>query len=153
MAVIVRVLSIFYPYLCSMSRWIAIDVGTKRCGLAVSDAERRIAFPLETVKANEVIPFLKNYTKNEKVSLLIIGKPKQENGRLSSSWNFIEKFSKELQLAFTEIPLVWTDERYTSVIAAKTLHAAGLKQKGNKEKLDKIAACIILQDYLAQNPL
>ena len=128
----------------------AIDYGSKRVGLAVTDQEKIIATALDTVTAHEVIDYLKDYTSKEVVELFIIGAPKNLDNTPSQSALLVNAFIKKLKAAFPHIPVNETDERFTSKIAMQTLVMGGFKKKDrrNKENLDKISATLILQNYL-----
>jgi len=133
-------------------RIIAIDYGQKRVGLAVTDPEQIIATSLTTVRSIDTIPFLKEYTKHEQVVLFVVGEPRQMNYEVSESARFIEPFIKQLVKEFPFIPVVRTDERFTSKMAMRTIQEAGLKKKDrqNKALVDTVSATILLQSYLEQ---
>ncbi len=136
-----------------MSRILSIDFGVKRTGIAVTDELQIIASGLTTIETKTLIPFLKNYTSQERVSLFVIGLPKQKDNSLSENEANIQKFLKKLKAAIPEIPVKRVDERFTSKIAFQTMIDSGLskKQRRNKALVDEISATIILQSYL-QNP-
>jgi len=133
-----------------MGRILAIDYGSKRVGLAVSDPLRIIATPLTTVHSKDLVEFLKEYIVKEGVDIIVVGEPKTLMNEQSDSARYIEPFVKHLKKVFKEINIVRYDERFTSVIAQQTLiqSGAGKKQRANKENVDKISAAIILQDYM-----
>lgn len=133
-----------------MARVLAIDYGTKRTGIAVTDELQIIASGLTTVPTKELIPFLKKYTSEEDVELFIVGEPKQMNFEASESEVSIAKFLIKLQKAFPKIPMKRVDERFTSKMAFQTMIDSGLKknQRKNKALVDEISATIILQSYL-----
>lgn len=133
-----------------MGRIIAIDYGRKRVGLAVTDPLQIAANGLDTVAAHEVIAFLEKYIARENVEKFVVGYARQTNGQDSESMQYIKPFVAALQKKFPDIELVYVDERFTSVLAHKTMLDAGLKKKDrqNKELVDKISATIILQSYL-----
>ncbi|WP_425075646.1 Holliday junction resolvase RuvX [Psychroserpens sp. S379A] len=133
-----------------MARILAIDYGTKRTGIAVTDELQIIASGLTTVNTKELIDFLKTYTSKESVELFIIGEPKQMNYNASESEVSILKFLKTLETVFPNIPIKRIDERFTSKMAFQTMIDSGLskKQRQNKALIDEISATIILQSYL-----
>ena len=133
-----------------MSRILAIDYGQKRVGIAVTDELQLIANALITVEVSNIFSFLKEYTQKEKVSLFLVGKPKQMNYTDSSADKYIAPFVKKLCLVFPDIPIVRVDERFTSKMAFQTLIDAGLRKKArqNKALVDSISATILLQTYL-----
>jgi putative Holliday junction resolvase len=133
-----------------MGRILAIDYGQKRVGLAVTDPMQITANGLDTVLSHEIFDYLQHYIAREPVEKFVIGLPKQMNGQDSASMQYIKPFVTGLQRKFPDIELVYVDERFTSVLAHKTMFDAGLKKKDrqNKELVDKISATIILQSYL-----
>ncbi len=133
-----------------MARILALDFGTKRTGIAVTDELQIIASGLTTVETKSLIPFLQDYLSEEKVELFIIGEPKQMNNEASESEISISKFLKTLEKTFPNIPIQRVDERFTSKMAFQTMIDSGLKkkQRRNKALIDEISATIILQSYL-----
>jgi len=133
-----------------MSRILAIDYGEIRTGIAVTDELQIIASGLTTVKTDELIKFLIDYTNKELVELFIIGKPRQMNNTDSESEKHILSFLKHLKNSIPTIPIVRVDERFTSKMAVQTMIDSGLKkkQRRNKGLVDEISATIILQSYL-----
>ncbi|MFN8275127.1 MAG: Holliday junction resolvase RuvX [Flavobacteriaceae bacterium] len=135
-----------------MPRVLAIDYGQKRTGLAVTDELQIIASGLTTVATSELMIFLENYFKQEAVSKILIGEPKQMNGLPSQSAEMIEKFVEAFQAKFPEKEVVRVDERFTSKLAFQSMIDGGLskKQRQNKALIDEISATIMLQDYLTR---
>lgn len=133
-----------------MSRILAIDFGKVRTGIAVTDELQIIASGLTTVATSELIPFLKEYTQKENVSLFLVGLPKQMDNSHSESEVLIVPFLEKLKKLFPTIPIERVDERFTSKMAFQTMIDGGLKkkQRQNKELIDEISATIILQSYL-----
>lgn len=133
-----------------MPRILAIDYGSKRTGIAVTDDMQMIAFGLTTIPSETIIAFLKDYFTKEKVARIIVGEPKQMDGTPSQSAASINQFITNFQIAFPEMPVDRVDERFTSKMAFQTMIDSGLKkkQRQNKALVDEIAATIILQDYL-----
>lgn len=133
-----------------MARILAIDYGTKRTGIAVTDELQIIASGLTTVNTNELIDFLKDYIKTEDVELFLVGEPKQMDNSASESEVFIKKFIDLLEKEVPNIPIQRVDERFTSKMAFQTMIDSGLKkkQRQNKALVDEISATLILQSYL-----
>jgi len=133
-----------------MGRILALDYGTKRTGIAVTDELQLIASGLKTVKTSELIAFLTQYFKTENVEKVIVGEPKQKDGSASQSEVYIKEFIKKFKQEFPEIPLERIDERFTSKMAFQTMIDSGLskKKRRNKALVDEISATIILQTYL-----
>ncbi len=136
-----------------MGRILAIDYGTKRTGLAVTDEMQIIASGLTTVDTKELIVFLKNYISSENVEKFVVGLPKQMNNTASESEVYIQKFLQKLTKSIPDIPIERVDERFTSKMAFQTMIDSGLKkkQRQNKALIDEISATLILQSYLASN--
>jgi len=133
-----------------MSRILAIDYGQKRVGIAVTDELQLIANALVTVEVKNIFPFLKEYTQKEKVSLFLVGEPKQMDYTNSSADKYIAPFVKQLGTEFPDIPIERIDERFTSKMAFQTMIEAGLGKKArqNKALVDSISATIMLQTYM-----
>ena len=104
-----------------MGRILAIDYGLRRTGLAVSDPLQIIAGALDTVPTSELMPYLKRYVAANEVSTIVVGKPKRMDGSMSDSWKQIEPFVGRLRREFSGIDVVLYDERFTSVLAHRTM--------------------------------
>lgn len=133
-----------------MGRILALDYGSKRTGVAVTDELKLIASGLTTVSTSELMEFLKKYLTSEKVELVLVGEPKQKDGTHSDIEEKIQKFLKKFSNAFPNLEVKRVDERYTSKMAFQTMIDSGLKrkQRQNKALIDEISATIILQQYL-----
>lgn len=133
-----------------MARLMAIDYGSKRVGIAVTDPLQIIATGLTTVHSQDLIEFLKTYINKEEVECIIVGEPKRLNNEPSDSARFIEPFVVHLKRTFPAIKVERMDERFTSKMAFQTMIDSGLKKKArqNKELVDEISATIILQSYM-----
>lgn len=133
-----------------MARILALDFGTKRTGIAVTDELQIIASGLTTVDTKELITFLKDYTSKEQVELFVVGEPKQMNNEASESEVSISKFVEKLAKAIPNIPIGRVDERFTSKMAFQTMIDSGLNKKQRRDRalVDEISATIILQSYL-----
>lgn len=136
-----------------MGRILAIDYGTKRTGIAVSDPLRLIAGGLETVPTRDLERWLADYFAREEVSTIVVGKPMQMDGTPSETWRFIEPLARRLQRAWPDKEVVFHDERFTSVLAHRTMLASGIGRMARRDKalVDKISATIILQSYMEFN--
>jgi len=134
----------------SEGRILAIDYGTKRVGLAVTDENCIIAGGLCTLMSQNVMPFLKTYVKKEKVKCIVLGEPRQLNNKPSESHSHVMKFGQTLRKNFPAISIVLLDERFTSKMAFQTMIDAGLKKsdRRNKELVDTVSAVILLQSYM-----
>jgi len=138
-----------------MSRIIAFDYGTKRIGIAVTDPLQIIATGLDTIHPKDIIEYLKKYLLTEEVEGFVIGNPKQMDGSPSESAQHVKGFSTLLRKSFPQIPQHWIDERFTSKLAHETIMQSGLKKQDrrNKERVDTIAATIILQYFMEEHRL
>ena len=133
-----------------MGRILAIDYGRARTGLAVSDPLQMIAGGLATVPTKELERFIAEYMSREEVTTIVLGKPMQMNGEPSETWRFIEPLARRLQAAHPTVEVTFYDERFTSVLAHRAMIDGGMKKMARRDKavVDKIAATIILEDYL-----
>ena len=133
-----------------MCRYLAVDYGSKRCGIAVSDPLKMIAAGLETVASHELMDYLTDYFKKEVVEHLIVGKPVQTDGTSSELYILAERFVNAFKKRFPEIPVSWEDERFTSKMAMQSMIDGGMKKSARREKgaVDKVSAAIILQSFM-----
>lgn len=133
-----------------MGRLMAIDYGSKRVGLAVSDTQRIIATSLTTVETKKIFEFLDDYLKKEEVDEFVVGLAKQMDNTLSESSVYIEPFVLELAKKYPDKKIVRIDERFTSKIASRAILDSGArkKQRQNKALVDTVSAVIILQSYM-----
>jgi len=133
-----------------MGRILAIDYGSKRTGIAVTDELQLIASGLTTVQTHGLMPFLSNYFSDHKVDTIAIGEPTQRDGTPSAIEGNIQNFIKGFKEKFPNIVIVRVDERFTSKMASQTMIDSGLKkkQRQNKALVDEISATIILQQFL-----
>jgi len=145
----------FITIFAAMSRIIAFDYGTKRIGIAVTDPLQIIATGLDTVHPKDIIDYLKKYLLTEPAAAFVIGNPKQMDGSPSESAQHVKGFSTLLKKSFPEIPQHWVDERFTSKLAHEAIMQSGLKKQDrrNKERVDTIAATIILQYFMEEHRL
>ncbi len=128
----------------------AIDYGSKRVGIAVTDALQIIATGLTTVHSKDLIRFLKDYMAKEAVECIVVGEPKRMNNEPSDSARFIDPFVVHLKRSFPDVKVERIDERFTSKMAFQTMIDSGLKKmaRRNKELVDEISATIILQSFM-----
>jgi putative Holliday junction resolvase len=132
------------------TKYIGIDYGKKRTGISISDYEKIISFPLETVETINLLNFLKDLTKKEKIEKIIIGKPLKLNSNIHLIENEIVEFIKSINKSFPNITIHRVDERFTSKISKKILNQLETKKKIRMDKsiIDKISASLILESYL-----
>lgn len=132
-----------------MSRIMSIDYGKRRTGLAVTDPLQLIACGLGTIETSQLMDYLKSYLAKENVERFVVGLPIQSNGVPSENAARTKACANKLKKTFG-IPVDFYDERFTSVLAHKTILASGIGKKKRQEKalVDKISATIILESYM-----
>ena len=133
-------------------RYLGIDLGSKTVGLAMSDTTLTIASTYKTIffkdeDYNSTINEIKDIIKENNITKIILGLPKNMNNTLGERAEITLKY-KELLEKSTDLPVIMFDERLTSVISNSILIEADISRKKRKKKVDSIAAQIILQDYL-----
>jgi len=134
-----------------MGRIMAIDYGKKRCGIAVTDILRIAAGPLDTIDTPKLARFVLQYIGSEPVDEIVVGLPKQLNGQPSDSMRYIIPGIERLRkLLPPQIRLTFFDERFTSSLAHRAMIDGGMHkmQRRDKAVVDRMAATIILNDYL-----
>lgn len=136
-----------------MARVLAIDYGSKRVGLAVTDPLQMIATALETIANEKIFAYLGAYIQKEEVELFVLGMPKNLDNSDTDATKAVQEFAQKLEEKFPNIPVELEDERFTSKIALEAMIRGGTKKKyrQNKGNLDKVSAVIILQSYLEKN--
>ena len=131
-------------------RILALDHGTKRIGVAVSDETKTIAQPLEYISAEPFADFLDRLKKllaEKEADLVLIGLPRNMDGSYGPAAQKVEAFVAVLKSAIT-VPIKLWDERLTSTMANRTMIQSGVRRDKRKEKVDAMAAAILLQSYL-----
>lgn len=136
-----------------MGKYIALDIGRKRTGIACTDDNRIIATALKTVETHQLEEFLTEYFAENKVEKLIAGFPKNTDSNTNSdAVKYIEPVINRLKKVFKDIEIILADERYTSKLALRAMIDGGMKKMKRRDKsnVDKLSATIILQSYLEQ---
>ena len=131
-------------------RILALDHGTKRIGVAVSDETKTIAQPLEYIPAEPFGGFLERLKKilaEKEISLILIGMPRNMDGSYGPATRKVETFIGVLKTAIT-VPIKTWDERLTSTMTNRTMVQGNVRRDKRKEKVDAMAAAILLQSYL-----
>ena len=133
-----------------MGRIIAIDYGTKRTGIAVSDPLRIIATGLENVPTANLGKWVKDYIAANNVDIIVIGKAVKMDGLPSDTLPAAEALAAKLEKEFPQITVVMFDERFTSVLAQRSIIESGVKkmQRRDKAAVDVVSATIILQGFM-----
>jgi putative holliday junction resolvase len=131
-------------------RILAIDYGTKRTGIAVTDELQLIASGLTTVDTNDLVDFLEKYMSSQEVGMLVVGDPQKHDGTFSETGRKILAFVKKLKKKFPGLKIELEDESFTSSIAKDAMLRGGLPKmkRRNKKLVDKISAVLILQSYM-----
>ncbi|MDD3772581.1 MAG: Holliday junction resolvase RuvX [Weeksellaceae bacterium] len=133
-----------------MPRIIALDYGTKRTGIAVTDELQIIATALETVETANLMKFLTTYIAENPVQEIVVGLPMRMHGEVGQLETEIQKFIQKFTQKHPSLPIFRQNETFTSKMAAQTLFETGLSKKKRKDKtlVDKVSATIILQSYM-----
>ena len=134
----------------SYARLIGIDVGTKRCGLAQTDLLKTIASPVGTFSPDEIIEKISQIVEESPVEGFVVGWPLTPNGEEGNATQMVQEFVNRLSNQHKDIPIIKVDERYTSNQAKDVMFEIGVpkKKRRQKERVDRIAAALILQNYL-----
>ncbi|MFQ3670931.1 MAG: Holliday junction resolvase RuvX [Verrucomicrobiia bacterium] len=139
-----------------MSRTLALDPGTKRIGVAISDPTRTLARPLPLLPATPFNAFcdaLSTLVRDHEIDLILIGLPRNMDGSYGPAAERTREFAARLKERIL-IPIQLVDERLTTVMASRQLHESGLNTRQQKSKIDSAAAQVLLQSYLdGQAPL
>jgi putative holliday junction resolvase len=133
-----------------LARILALDIGKKRTGIAVTDELQIIATGLGIVEYGELIGYLKKYILSEKVEKIIVGYPLNLDDTPTHATPLVEKFIIKFGNVFPEIPIEKVDERMTSKMASREIAGMGLRKsdKERKELIDVVAAVMMLQEYM-----
>lgn len=134
----------------AMPRIMAIDYGTKRTGIAVTDPLQIIASGLTTVPTAELFDFLEKYFGEEEVELVVVGESYHKDGNPTKVMQQIIGFIRKLKKGYPELEVVTQDENHTSTMAKEIILQSGISKKKRREKglVDKIAAALILEQYM-----
>lgn len=130
---------------------IGLDPGEKRIGVAVSDESGRIALPKATIfgdrPACEIIADILNLADQYRAEKIVIGMPTSLSGEAGPAAQKVAQFARALS-AQTSLKIITWDERLTTALAEKTMISANVKRRQRRQKIDKVAATLILQSYL-----
>lgn len=134
-----------------MGRIMSIDFGRKRCGVAVTDPLRIVASGLCTVATAELESFVLDYIRREGLDAIVVGEPRDMQGRPSESQRFLRPAIGRLESKLPpQVKLLFYDERFTSVLAHRAMLDGGLGKMARRDKalVDEISATIILNEFL-----
>ena len=130
-----------------MTRYLGVDYGSKRVGLAISDGLGITARPLEVVRRADAASRVKEIVDEFPVEKLVVGLPSSLSGEEGDSAAAARQLGEELAGA-TRVEVVYVDERFTSKLAESALLESGMRRSRRRDTVDKVAAAIILQGYL-----
>lgn len=136
------------------TRLLAVDYGTVRIGLAVSDPQQTFAFPLATYPRQDQgrdAAYFRELVEREAIGQIVVGLPVHSDGREGTKALEARAFGAWLAET-TGLPVVFFDERFTTAEAEKILWSAGLTHRQRKQRRDRLAAQILLQSYLEARP-
>jgi putative Holliday junction resolvase len=131
----------------------ALDVGGRRIGVALSDSTRILASPLTTLRAQpreRVLAEIAALVRSYEVTDVVVGLPLTLSGEIGPQAQLVQKFAEALQQTL-DVPVHQFDERLTTVAAERMMLDLGLKPEQRKARIDEVAASIILQDFLDAN--
>ena len=135
-----------------LSKYVGIDFGIKKSGVSISDSNKLISFPLETIETKNLLDYIKQISNDENIEIVVIGKPLKLNNEIHDLEEKVVKFIKSLKNNHPNIQVERIDERFTSKISKQIIIQSGLGKKNRRDKLiiDKISASLILESYLIQ---
>ena len=135
-----------------LSKYLGIDFGIKKSGVSISDSNKLISFPLETIETKNLLDYIKQISVDENIEIVVIGKPLKLNNEIHDLEEEIVKFIKSLKNYLPNIQVERIDERFTSKISKQIIINSGVGKKNRRDKLiiDKISASLILESYLIQ---
>ncbi|MCO5277040.1 MAG: Holliday junction resolvase RuvX [Saprospiraceae bacterium] len=133
-----------------MARILCIDYGTKRSGIAATDVLQIAVHAIATQPTDGLWAFLAEYFSKEEVEKVVIGHPVHSDGAAVSFMHQIVGLQRKIKKNYPHIEVILHDEAFTSVRAKETIIKMGIPQQKRKDKslVDKMAAVLILQDYL-----
>jgi len=135
-----------------LSKYLGIDFGIKKSGVSISDSNKLISFPLETIETKNLQDYIIQLSIDENIEIIVIGKPLKLNNEIHDLEEEIFKFIKSLKIKLPNIQIERVDERFTSEISKQIILKSGVSKKNRRDKLiiDKISASLILESYLIQ---
>ena len=136
-----------------MAKALGIDYGTKRTGIAISDATQLIATSLDTIDTHKLDEYICKLINSENIDCFVVGYPVDLKNNKTDVTGHVKGFVKRLKNQYPNKKIYLIDERFTSKMAQKAIIESGINKRKRREKslVDKISATIILQDYLNLN--
>ena len=135
-----------------LSKYVGIDFGIKKSGVSISDSNKLISFPLETIETKNLLDYIKQISNDENIEIVVIGKPLKLNNEIHDLEEKVVKFIESLKNNHPNIQVERIDERFTTKISKQIIIQSGLGKKNRRDKsiIDKISASLILESYLIQ---
>jgi putative Holliday junction resolvase len=133
-----------------MMRVLALDVGDKRIGVAISDPSQVLARSLKVIQRSsrqEDLAAVARLVEEYEVERVVVGYPRSLNGTVGEQAEKVERYAADLAEVL-DVPVLLWDERFSTVSAERLMRKAGLRGKKKRERVDAVAAAVILQDYL-----
>jgi putative Holliday junction resolvase len=132
-----------------MTRYLGIDPGTVRCGVAITDSAPSMAFPRPALARDEqLLEAIRSLVTEEGVGAIVVGRPVALSGAVTASTTSADDLFSALREAFDDLPVVQWDERLTTIEASRSLSGAGVRARDQRSHLDSAAAVIMLQNYV-----
>jgi putative Holliday junction resolvase len=136
-----------------MARVLGIDPGSRRCGIAVTDSQRTMAFPRPAMTVDEhLLDSIASLIEDESIDLVVVGRPVALSGNVTASTDAADVFFRALIEKVHPVRAVQWDERLTTLEAQKSLSNAGMSAKSHRTRVDSAAAVIMLQNYVDALP-
>lgn len=135
---------------------LALDYGTKRIGVAISDGTGTLASPrpyIPTMAFMKIKAALRDLLEKESITQIIIGMPRNMDGSYGPSAELVREFVEKLKSGGITTPIQMIDERLTTVQASRQLHDAGRNTRQQRELVDSVSAAVLLQSYLDSRPI
>ncbi len=133
-------------------KYLAIDFGDRRAGLAISDFDKQVAFPREVIEYRNIkglIAQIKKFCDEEQIIKIIVGLPIEMDGTAGERFIKTHQFGDKLKEAVEPISVEYFDERLTTKQSIRKLHQQGVKSREQKGQIDMISAQVILESYLS----
>jgi putative holliday junction resolvase len=132
-----------------MPRILAIDPGTRRCGIAITDSEQTMAFPRPVLAVDDQLMIsIAHLVDEESVGLIVVGRPVALAGNDTASTELADEFYRSLRESVRHVTIIQFDERLTTREAQRSLSSAGMNARTQRAHIDSAAAVIMLQHYL-----
>ncbi len=132
-------------------KYLGIDFGTKKIGLAISDSKGKVVLPLTTIPNNKnVFNYIKHLIQERQIDIIVVGLPQDVNNNFTLVTRQAQNFAKKLKKILS-MPVITYNEKYTSFEAEEKLKDLGIPFKRGKKYIDQLAAVEILKDYLNNN--